>query len=131
MQVQVLEAILPLVLVHAAEEAVSFYLVQMFHTMGFFAKFIATVLFLMSIYSLGVMAERLLTYWRAQRASRTFAEALRGLLPAAKFGEAIELSKKLKRGHLCKVLGLALEEYSNGVEALHNKGPRDVGAFDV
>jgi biopolymer transport protein ExbB len=132
MQLHVLDAIQSLALGQAtAEGAVSFDLVQMFHTMGFFAKFIATVLFLMSIYSLGIMAERLLTYWRAQRASRAFATGLRELLPAAKFEEAVELSKKLRRGHLCKVLGLALEEYNNGVAALHEKGPRDVGAFDV
>ena len=131
MQLHVLDAIHSLVLGQAAEGAVSFDLVHMFHTMGFFAKFIAAVLFLMSIYSLGVMAERLLTYWRAQRASRAFATGLRDLLPAAKFAEAIELSKKLKRGHLSKVLGLALEEYSQGVEALTLKGARDVGTFDV
>ena len=63
--------------------------------------------------------------------SRSFATALRELLPAAKFAEAVTLSKKLRRGHLPKVLGLAIEEYSQGVEALKNVGPRDVGAFDV
>ncbi len=131
MPVHVVDAVNTLVLGQAAEGAVSFDLVHMFHTMGFFAKFIATVLALMSIYSLGVMAERLITYWRAQRASRTFAESLRELLPASKLGEAVELSKKLKRGHLSKVLGLAIEEYSSGVEALAHKGPKDVGSFDI
>ena len=130
MPLQVLDTVNQLV-VNQASEAVSFDLLHMWHTMGPFAKLIAAVLAVMSIYSLGVMAERLVAYWRAQRASRAFAAALRDLLPSAKFGEAIELSKKLRRGHLCKVLGLALEEYSSGVEALRNKGPRDVGAFDV
>ena len=131
MQVHVLDVVHSLVLGQAAEGAVSFDLVHMFRTMGPFAKFIAIILFLMSIYSLGVMAERLISYWRAQRASRRFAFALRELLPAARFPQAIELSRKLRRGHLCKVLGLALEEYSHGIEALTHTGPRDVGAFDV
>jgi biopolymer transport protein ExbB/TolQ len=131
MSVQVLDAVHSLVLGQATEGAVSFDLVHMFHTMGPFAKFIACVLAVMSIYSLGVMAERLLAYWRAQRASRAFATALRGLLPSAKFAEAVALSKKLKRGHLCKVLGLAIEEYSQGIESLKTVGPRDVGAFDI
>jgi len=131
MQLHVLDAIQSLSLGQSSEGAVSFDLVSMWHSMGPFAKFIAGVLFLMSVYSLGVMAERLLTYWRAQKASRNFAEGLRDLLPAAKFGEAIDLSKKLKRGHLSKVLGLALEEYKSGLEALRSHGPRDVGAFDV
>jgi biopolymer transport protein ExbB/TolQ len=131
MQLHVLDAIQPLVLGQAAEGAVSFDLVHMVHAMGFFAKLVAAVLFLMSIYSLGVTAERLLTYWRAQRASRAFAAGLRDLLPAARIAEAIELSRTFSRGHLSRVLGLALEEYSRGVEGLAQRGPRDVGTFDV
>ena len=58
-------------------------------------------------------------------------EELRSLLPSAKFGEAVDLSRKLRRGHLSKVLGLAIEEYRHGLEALRSHGPRDVGSFDV
>lgn len=130
MPLHVLEAVNQLV-VTQTPEVVSFDLLHMWNTMGPFAKLIAAVLMVMSIYSLGVMAERLVTYWRAQRASRAFATALRDLLPAAKFAEAIQLSKKLKRGHLSKVLGLALEEYSHGVASLRTQGPRDVGSFDI
>jgi biopolymer transport protein ExbB/TolQ len=116
----------------AETPAMSFDLVSMWHTMGFFAKFIAAVLGIMSIYSLGVMAERLVTYARASSASRQYAEQLRGLLPGRKYADAIALSKKLKRGHLSKVLGLAIEEYDRGVKALHSRGGQDdVGDFDV
>jgi biopolymer transport protein ExbB len=118
-------------LVVTAEPAMSFDLVSMWHTMGFFAKFIACVLGVMSIYSLGVMAERLVTYARASAASRQYAEQLRGLLPTRKYADAVALSKKLKRGHLAKVLGLAIEEYDRGARALRTRGPEDVGDFDV
>jgi biopolymer transport protein ExbB/TolQ len=131
MSLQLLSTVHQLVVTQASEPAMSFDLLSMWHTMGPFAKLIAAVLAVMSIYSLGVMAERLVTYGRAQRASRQFAMQLKELLPAAKFGEAVELSRKLKRGHLPKVLGLAIEEYSRGVEALKHPGPRDVGQFDV
>ena len=130
MSLQLLDAVQQLVVTQAASD-VSFDLVHMWKVMGPFAKFIAIVLGLMSVYSLGVMAERLVTFARAKKASRQYAEALRGLLPSAKFGDAVELSRKLKRGHLPKVLGLAIEEYSRGVEALRSPGPRDVGAFDI
>ena len=130
MSLQVIQTLQQLAAAQATPE-VSFDLLHMWKTMGPFAKFIAGVLAVMSIYSLGVMAERLVTFARAQKASRQFAAALRDLLPAAKFGEAVELSRKLKRGHLPKVLGLAIEEYSHGVEALRTHGPRDVGQFDV
>jgi biopolymer transport protein ExbB len=130
MSLQLIQTLHQLALTQATPE-VSFDLLHMWKSMGPFAKFIAAVLGVMSIYSLGVMAERLVTYSRAQKASRQFAEALRELLPAAKFADAVELSRKLKRGHLPRVLGLAIEEYSNGVEALRTAGPRDVGSFDI
>jgi biopolymer transport protein ExbB len=131
MSLQLVDVLNQLVLTQNAPEAVSFDLVHMWKSMGPFAKFIAAVLGVMSIYSLGVMAERLVTYSRAQKASRQYAAALRDLLPSAKFADAVELSRKLKRGHLPKVLGLAIEEYSRGLEALKHHGPRDVGSFDV
>jgi biopolymer transport protein ExbB/TolQ len=109
----------------------TFDIVNMVKSIQGFGVVVAAILGIMSIYSLGVMAERLVTYSRANRASRQYAAALRDLLPGGKFGEAIELSRKLKRGHLPKVLGLAIEEYSRGIDALRNKGPRDVGDFDV
>jgi biopolymer transport protein ExbB len=130
MSLPIFDAVHQLIVTQAAPE-VSFDLVHMWKSMGPFAKFIATVLALMSIYSLGVMAERLVTFSRAQKASRQFAAALRDLLPSAKFADAVELSRKLKRGHLPRVLGLAIEEYSRGLEAHRSAGPRDVGGFDI
>jgi biopolymer transport protein ExbB len=131
MSLQLVDVIHQLVVTQTAPEAMSFDLVHMWKNMGPFARFIAGVLAVMSIYSLGIMAERLVTYARAQKASRQFAAALRDLLPSAKFGDAVELARKLKRGHLPRVLGLAIDEYSHGVEALKQTGPRDVGNFDV
>ena len=121
-------------LVVAAEgnaQAGSFDVVNMVKSIEGFGIVVFVILGLMSIYSLGVMAERLVAYARAGKASRQFAEALRELLPAGKFQDAVELSKKLNRGHLPKVLGLAIDEYRRGVEALRTQGPHDVGDFDV
>jgi len=115
----------------APEGQMSFDLMSMWKSMGPFAKFIAGVLAVMSIYSLGVMAERLVIYARAGKASRLYAEQLRDLLPAGKFGDAAALAKKLGRGHLSKVLGLAIEEYAQGMTALQHRGPKDVGDFDI
>ncbi len=131
MSLPLLDAVNHLVVVAEAAPTMSFDLVSMWHSMGYFAKFIAIVLGVMSIYSLGVMAERLVTYARASTASRQYAEQLRGLLPQHKYGDAVALAKELRRGHLCKVLGLAIEEYERGVTALHSGGPQDVGEFDI
>ncbi len=122
------DALNHLVVAAEAAPAMSFDLVSMWKSMGFFAKFIAVVLGIMSIYSLGVMAERLVTYARASSASRQYAEKLRGLLPQRNYAEAVTLARKLGRGHLAKVLGLAIEEYDRGVR-LH--GASAAGEFDV
>ncbi len=129
MSLSLLHSVHQLVLAQAAAPEMSFDLVSMWKTMGPFAKLIAAVLFLMSIYSLGVMVERLVAFSRAVKASRQFAEQLRELLPAGKLDEAVELSKKLHRGHLPKVLGLAIEEYNRGLAALKATGAHE--SFDV
>ena len=129
MAISVLDALSRLAL--QAEPTMSFDLISMWHQMGPFARFIAIVLAVMSIYSLGVMGERLVTYSKATKASRKYAEQLRELLPAGKLGEAVDLSKKLARGHLSKVLGLAIEEYQRSLSALRSRGPNDVGDFDI
>ncbi len=132
MSLPVLDAIQQLAL-QASEPVMSFDLLNMWRTMGPFAKFIAMVLAIMSVWSLGVAVERLVTYARATSASRKYATDLAQLLPAAKFQEAVDLarSKAFSRGYLPKVLGLALDEYNRGIEALANKGPREIGDFDI
>ncbi|HET6921825.1 MAG TPA: MotA/TolQ/ExbB proton channel family protein [Anaeromyxobacteraceae bacterium] len=129
MSIPVLDALRQLAL--QAEPQMSFDLISMWHQMGPFARFITFALAFMSVYSLGVMGERLFTYSRATKASRRYAEQLRDLLPAGKLGEAVELSRKLGKGHLSKVLGLAIEEYQRSLAALRSHGPHDVGDFDI
>jgi biopolymer transport protein ExbB/TolQ len=132
MSLPVLDAVQMLVL-QANEPVMSFDLVNMWRSMGPFAKFIAIVLAIMSVWSLAVAVERLLTYSRASAASRKFALELQQLLPAGKFKEAVELarSKPMKSGYLPKVLGLAVSEYEQDVAALKTPGPHDLGDFDV
>ncbi len=127
MSIPSLDSLLALALA-ADEPTLSFDLVHMWRAMGPFARFIAGVLAVMSVYSLGVMSERLVTYRRATKASRRYAEQLRTLLPAGKLAEAVALSKELASGYLSRVLGLAIEEYERGVAAVSAKG---LGTFDV
>ncbi|BDG09470.1 MotA/TolQ/ExbB proton channel family protein [Anaeromyxobacter paludicola] len=131
MSLPLLSSINHLVLAAEAAPQMSFDLVHMWHTMGPFAKGIAGVLGVMSIYSLGVMGERLVTYARAASASRNFAVQLPGMLKDGKYGDAVALSKKLGRGHISKVLGLAIEEYERGVEINAKGGQAGMGDFDV
>lgn len=122
------------VVLAAAEPVMSFDLLNMWRTMGPFAKFIAVVLAIMSVWSLAVAVERIVTYSRAGAASRKFAAELATLLPAGKFKEAVDLAsaKEYQKGYLPKVLGLALEEYRQGLESrAKDGGTREIGNFDV
>ncbi len=132
MSVQVLDAVHSLVLGQATEGAVSFDLVHMWHTMGPFAKFIAGVLAVMSVYSLGIMAERLLTYWRAQRASRAFATALRELLPAGQVrGGGRASPRSSSAGTSARCSAWPSRSTARASSRCKTVGPRDVGGFDI
>ncbi len=132
MSLPVLDAV-QMLLVQANEPVMSFDLMTMWRSMGPFAKFIALVLAVMSVWSLAVAVERLVTYSRASSASRKFALDVQKLLPEGKLKEAVELarSKPLKSGYLPKVLGLAISEYEQDIAALKHEGPRELGEFDV
>ncbi len=126
-----LAAVNHLALAAEAAPQLSFDLVHMWHSMGPFAKGIAGVLAIMSVYSLGVMGERLVTYARAASDSRAFALRLPGMLKEGKYADAVSLSRRLGRGHVSRVLGLAIEEYERGVR-LNAAGRRPgAGEFDV
>ena len=102
----------------AAEPVMSFDLLNMWRSMGPFAKFIAIVLAVMSVWSLAVAVERILTYSRSGAASRKYADELAVLLPAHKFKEAIELAPRRRRA-TCP----ACSAWPSGVPA-RPRGPR-------
>lgn len=134
MSLHIFETVQQLVLAQATPAGahqLDFSLTGMVKSIEGFGIVVAGILAIMSVYSLGVVAERIFTYSRANRASRRFLEALQPLLKEHQFEAAIDLAKKEKVGHLPRVLGLALGEYKNGLEALRSKGPHDVGHFDI
>lgn len=132
MSLHIVDTLQQLVLAEAAAGAqLDFSLQGMVKSIEGFGIVVAGILAIMSIYSLGVVAERVFTYARANSASRRFLTALEPLLKEGKFDEAIELATKEKRGHIPRVLGLAIGEYKYGLVALTAKGPKEVGHFDI
>jgi len=133
MSLPVLDVVNQVVLA-ATEPVMSFDLLNMWRAMGPFAKFIAIVLAIMSVWSLAVAVERIVTYSRAGVSSRKFAAELATMLPAGKLREAVELShsKEYAKGYLAKVLGMALEEYRHGLDAHKTHGgAQEIGNFDI
>lgn len=93
------------------QEAVAFDLRSMWAQMGFLAKAVVVILFIMSAYSIGVMIDRLLAFNAARTQSRQFAPAVAGALREGKLDEAIKIADRYKKSHLAKVVVAGLQEF--------------------
>jgi len=85
--------------------------VQMWASMGFLAKGVVVVLGIMSIWSIGVMVERFLTFRAARNQSREFAPAVAEALKDGRIDEAISIADQHQRSHLAKVVVAGLQEF--------------------
>ena len=79
--------------------------------MGWMAKAVVIVMFMMSAWSIGVMIDRLLAFNAARKQSRLFAPAVAGALRDGKLDEAIKIADRYKQSHLAKVVVAGLQEY--------------------
>jgi biopolymer transport protein ExbB/TolQ len=88
-------------------------LLQMWQTMGYVAKGVAVVLFIMSMWSFGVAFERIFTFTQARNQSKLFAPQVAKQLKDGRLKEAIALasSKNYRYSHLAKVVLAGLQEY--------------------
>jgi biopolymer transport protein ExbB len=91
--------------------AVSFDLMSMWSQMGWLARGVVIVMFIMSAYSIGVMIDRVLAYNAARNQSRQFAPAVAGALREGKLDEAIKIADRFKKSHLAKVVVAGLQEF--------------------
>jgi biopolymer transport protein ExbB/biopolymer transport protein TolQ len=93
------------------QQEVGFDMVSMWNQMGFAAKSVVIIMFLMSAWSIGVMIDRGLAFYAARKQSRAFAPAIAGALRSGKLDEAIKLSDRYKKSHLAKVVTAGLGEF--------------------
>ena len=93
------------------QQEVGFDLVSMWNQMGFGARAVVIIMFLMSAWSIGVMIDRWLAYNAAKKQSRQFAPAVAGALREGKLDEAIKLAERYKKSHLAKVVVAGLQEF--------------------
>ena len=79
-------------------------------TMGWFAKGIVIVLFIMSILSLTVAFQKFMLIRKSQAATRKFAPEFSRAIQEGSLENAIRLAEKNKVSHVSRVLGEALAE---------------------
>src|SRR2546422_8045480 len=89
--------------------------ISMWRSMGWSARTVVILLFIMSAWSIGVMIDRWIAYQSARKQSRIFAPAVAGALKDGRIDEAISIAEQNKRSHLAKVVTAGLA----GVPAPH------------
>lgn len=85
-------------------------LIELYGTMGGFAKGIVVTLAIMSIWSLTVMLQKWWFLRSAQAQTRKFAPEFSQFLEEDNLTEAINLAERYKKSHVARVLGNALSE---------------------
>lgn len=103
-------------------------LIEMWQQMGFFAKAIAYVLFIMSFIAFGVAIERAFTFFQARKQSKLYAPQVAKHLKDGRLKEAVALSQKkeFKYSHLAKVVLAGLNEYQYQQDSGGSLGREDV-----
>ena len=108
-----------------------FTLVGLWHEMGPVARGVVIILMVMSLYSLGITGERLLTFWRARRQSRRYIGALVPLVEApGRLREGVGLDKQFVGSPVASVIGVGLGEYARGLDSSASRGTT-ANPFDV
>jgi len=105
-----------------------FTLVGLWNEMGIVARGVVVVLVVMSLYSLAITGERLVTFWRSRKQSRLYIAALAPMVESAgRLREAVGLDKRFAGSPIATVIGAGLNEYARGLD----RAGAAPAAFDV
>jgi len=104
---------------------------QIWEEMSIAVKGINLFMLLMSLWSLFVIIERGITFYKGSRQSYSYVLALRDYLGKRKVDEALSAARRHSKSPVAKVVESGLAAYKGGLEALGEEGPDDVGEFDL
>jgi len=86
---------------------------SMWSQMSALPRTVVVILFILSIYSFGVMIDRALMYSAARKQSRVFVQQVAGALKDGKLDEAIAIAERNKKSHIAKVVATGLSEFQS------------------
>ncbi len=86
---------------------------SMWTTMSTLPRVVVGILFVLSVYSFGVMIDRALMYSAARKQSRVFVQQVAGALKDGKLDEAIAIAERNKKSHIAKVVATGLSEFQS------------------
>ena len=84
----------------ADESTIGWDPISLWRQMGWLARMMTIILFIMSAWSIGVMIDRWIAFSAARKQSRQFAPAVAGALREGKLDEAIRVAERNKKSHL-------------------------------
>src|SRR6266481_599199 len=85
----------------------------MWGQMSLLPRLVVITLFVLSVYSFGVMIDRALMYSAARKQSRIFVQQVAGALKDGKLDEAIAIAERNKKSHIAKVVATGLSEFQS------------------
>ena len=85
-------------------------LIDLWNSMGYFAKGIVLVMAIMSVFSLSIIVQKWWNLRKAQAETIRFAPEFSQFLEEDNLGEAVKLAEGYKKSHVARVLGGALGE---------------------
>jgi biopolymer transport protein ExbB len=86
---------------------------QLWVQMGWVARTVVVILFIMSAWSVGIMIDRAIMYGAARKQSRMFVQQVAGALRDGKLDEAISIAERNKKSHIAKVVATGLSEFQS------------------
>ncbi|MBT8493939.1 MAG: MotA/TolQ/ExbB proton channel family protein [Deltaproteobacteria bacterium] len=108
-----------------------FSLMHMWESMGFAVKLNTIFMVILSIWSIYVIVERLITYAKATKQTYQFVLSLRNFLGNHDHDSALAMAKQLSGSPVAKSMDAALTVYSKSMHALQTDGPQELGEFDI
>jgi biopolymer transport protein ExbB len=93
------------------EQAIGWDPISLWRQMGWLARGVVIILFIMSAWSIGVMIDRWIAFSGARKQSRMFAPQVAGALREGKIEEAVRVAERYRKSHLAKVVTAGLQEF--------------------
>ena len=96
-----------------------FSLLGLWNQMGAVAKVVVLILLGMSVYAIGIVLERFLTFRKGKQQSLAYLGALQPLVSArGRLAEAVALTKSYQAAPAARVMGPALNDFVSGMDSL-------------
>jgi biopolymer transport protein ExbB len=106
-----------------------FSLIGLWSQMGMVARTVVVILLVMSMYAIGIVLERFLTFRRGRLRSLGYIAALQPLvIPGGHLGDALPLEKQWQDAPAARVIGPGIADLLRGMEAI---GPSGADPIDV